>query len=118
MTTAIDWSRCAEVESVADRCHGAPVIKGTRVMVQGILDNYEAGCSPEEIAREIFPSVTVEQVRRVLRFACHAQLLAEGLEPEVLMAQLLSEFDHGLMTEAELREALEEVAPLPPATER
>jgi uncharacterized protein (DUF433 family) len=40
----IDWSRCPEVESVADRCHGAPVVKGTRVTVQGILDNAEARC--------------------------------------------------------------------------
>ena len=38
-------------------------------MVQGIVDNAEAGCSAEEIAREIFPSVTVEQVRRILAFA-------------------------------------------------
>jgi uncharacterized protein (DUF433 family) len=111
----IDWSRCPEVESVPDRCHGAYVVKDTRVMVQGILDNAAAGCGAEEIALDIFPSVTVEQVRRVLRFAYRAQLLAEGIEPEVMMTQLLSEFEHGisLMTEAELREALERLAPEP-----
>ena len=62
-------SRCPDVESVPDRCSGAWVVKDTRVMVQGIVDNAEAGCSAEEIAREIFPSVTVEQVRRILAFA-------------------------------------------------
>jgi len=40
-------------------------------------------------------------------------LLAAGIEPEVVMVELLSAFDHGLMTEAELREALEGLAPLP-----
>jgi len=62
-------SRCPDVESVPDRCSGAWVVKDTRVMVQGIVDNAEARCSAEEIAREIFPSVTVEQVRRILAFA-------------------------------------------------
>jgi uncharacterized protein (DUF433 family) len=65
----IDWSRCNEVESVPDRCHGAWVVKYTRVLVQGILDNSDAGCTAAEIAREIFPSVTVEQVRRILDIA-------------------------------------------------
>jgi Protein of unknown function (DUF433) len=45
-----DWSRCPDVESVPDRCHGAWVVKDTRVMVQGIIDNAEAGCTAEEIA--------------------------------------------------------------------
>jgi uncharacterized protein (DUF433 family) len=65
----IDWSQCADVESVPDRCSGAWVVKDTRVMVSGILDNAEAGCSAEEIATEIFPSVTLDQVRRILDFA-------------------------------------------------
>jgi uncharacterized protein (DUF433 family) len=52
------------------------VVKGTRIPVQGILDNAE-GCTPEQIAGHgIFPSPTVEQVRRVLRFAYQAQLAA------------------------------------------
>jgi uncharacterized protein (DUF433 family) len=72
----IDWSRCPDAESVPDRCSGAWVVKNTRVMVRGILDNAEAGCSAEEIARDIFPSVTAEQVRRMLRFAYRAQIEA------------------------------------------
>ena len=111
----IDWSQCRDAERVPGRCGGAWVVKGTRVMVQGILDNAE-DCTPEEIAGPgIFPSLSGEQVRRVLRFAYRAQLLAEGIEPEVMMTQLLSEFEHGmsLMTEAELREALERLAPEP-----
>jgi uncharacterized protein (DUF433 family) len=65
----IDWSQCPDDESVPGRCGGAWVIRGTRIPVQGLLDN-AADCSPEQIAGPgIFPDLTVEQVRRVLRFA-------------------------------------------------
>jgi uncharacterized protein (DUF433 family) len=65
---AIDWSQCPDVESVPDRCHGAPVVKGTRVMVQGIIDNAGAGCSAEQIAHEIY-DLDLEAVQRILDFA-------------------------------------------------
>ena len=70
MTTAekIDWSKCDDVESVPGRVSGAWVIKGTRVPAQAVVDNATAGCSPEEIATEIF-ELPLERVRGVLRFA-------------------------------------------------
>ena len=64
----VDWSKCPDAESIPDRCGGAWCVKGTRVMVQGILDNAEE-CSAEEIAGDIYPSITVEVVRRILAFA-------------------------------------------------
>ena len=70
----IDWSQCVDAESVPGRCGGAWVVRGTRIPVQGLLDNAE-DCTPEQIAGPgIFPSLTVEQVRRVLRFAYQAQI--------------------------------------------
>ena len=65
---AIDWSNCKDVESVPGRVSGAWVIKGTRVPAQAIVDNAKAGCSPEEIATEIF-ELPLERVNAVLRFA-------------------------------------------------
>ena len=44
------------------------MVKGTRLMVQAILDNAE-DCTAEEIATELFPPVPVEVVRRILAFA-------------------------------------------------
>jgi len=64
----IDWSQCPDVESVPGLCSGAWVVKGTRLMVQAILDNAE-DCTAEEIATELFPPVPVEVVRRILAFA-------------------------------------------------
>jgi uncharacterized protein (DUF433 family) len=64
----IDWSKCADVESVPGRVSGAWVIKGTRVQAQAVVDNAKAGCTPEEIATEIF-ELPLERVRSVLRYA-------------------------------------------------
>jgi uncharacterized protein (DUF433 family) len=64
----------SDVESVPDRCGGAWVVRGTRIPVERILDN-AGDCTPEQIAGpDIFPSLTVKQVRRVLRFAYQAQI--------------------------------------------
>jgi uncharacterized protein (DUF433 family) len=65
---SIDWSLCADVESVPGRVSGAWVIKGTRVPAQAVVNNAKAGCSAEEIATEIF-ELPLERVRGVLRFA-------------------------------------------------
>jgi uncharacterized protein (DUF433 family) len=65
----IDWTACPDVESVPGRCSGQPVVKGTRLTVDAILNNAEAGATPEEIARDIFPSITLDQVRRILAYA-------------------------------------------------
>ena len=55
----IDWSQCPDAESVPGRCGGAWVVRGTRIPVQGILDNAEE-CTPEQIAGpDIFPDLTV-----------------------------------------------------------
>jgi uncharacterized protein (DUF433 family) len=62
----IDWTTCPDVERDPDRCSGAWCVKGTRVMVQGIIDNAE-DCSAEEIA-DMF-GLSVEVVRRIFAFA-------------------------------------------------
>jgi uncharacterized protein (DUF433 family) len=69
ISAMIDWTNCPDVESVPGRCSGQPVVKGTRILVQGILDN-AADCTPEEIAGpDIYPDLSVEVVRRILGFA-------------------------------------------------
>lgn len=47
---SIDWSRCPLVEVVPGKVSGAPILVGTRMPVQAIVDNYDAGLSPSEIA--------------------------------------------------------------------
>jgi uncharacterized protein (DUF433 family) len=63
----LDWSQCAAVESIPGKVSGAWVLRGTRMPVQTIFENLEAGLSVKEIT-EVF-DVTEQEVRAVLHFA-------------------------------------------------
>ncbi|HEY1931892.1 MAG TPA: DUF433 domain-containing protein [Acetobacteraceae bacterium] len=65
----IDWTGCPDVESVPGRCSGAWVVKDSRILVAGILDNYDAGLSPEEIAAEVYAGLTADRARRIIAHA-------------------------------------------------
>jgi uncharacterized protein (DUF433 family) len=65
---ALDWSQCADVESVPARMSGAWVVRDSRVEAQSVVEHAEAGFTAEEIATEIF-ELPLDRVRAVLRFA-------------------------------------------------
>ena len=46
---------------------GKPVIRGTRITVDRILELLEAGYTPEEIAKEL--DITVEDVKAAVEYA-------------------------------------------------
>ena len=56
----LDWSQCPAVESIPGKVSGAWVFKGTRMPVQSVFENLEAGMSIDEIV-EVF-DVTAEEV--------------------------------------------------------
>jgi uncharacterized protein (DUF433 family) len=68
MADQIDWTNCPDVDRDPGKCSGAWCVKGTRGMVQGILDN-AGDFIAEQIATEIFEGVPVEVVRRILDVA-------------------------------------------------
>lgn len=49
-------------------CHGKPCIKGTRIWVSLIVDNFAAGANENEIL-EAYSSLTKEDIRAALAFA-------------------------------------------------
>jgi uncharacterized protein (DUF433 family) len=63
---ALDWSQCPAVESIPGKVSGAWVFKNTRMPVQLVFQNLEAGMSPQEIT-EVY-DVTPEEVGAVLQF--------------------------------------------------
>ncbi len=67
---ALDWSKCAAVESVPGKVSGAWVFRGTRLPVATIFENLEDGMSIEEITEQF--DVTREQVTAVLDFAARS----------------------------------------------
>lgn len=66
----LDWSQCPAVESIPGKVSGAWLLKGTRMPVQTIFENLEAGLSVKEIT-EVF-DVTEEEVKAVLHFAAQS----------------------------------------------
>ena len=58
---------CPAIESVADRMHGVPVLKGTRMPTEDIVNNYNSGSPVQEIAENF--GLNPQDVRTVLNYA-------------------------------------------------
>jgi uncharacterized protein (DUF433 family) len=65
----IDWKDCPDVEQIPGKVSGQWLIKGTRILAQGVVDNAEDGFTPEQIADEIYEGLPVERARRVIAYA-------------------------------------------------
>lgn len=67
---ALDWSRCAAVESVPGRLGGAWVFRDTRMPVSAVFENLEAGATIDEIIAQF--DISREQINAVLEFAARS----------------------------------------------
>ena len=65
----IDWSDCPDVERVPGRVSGRWVVKDSRILADGIIENFDAGASPEEIGEEIYDGLGAERARRIIEYA-------------------------------------------------
>lgn len=63
----IDWSECPLVEVKAGVQSGAPVLRGTRMPVNVIVDDFEYGANALEIAEQF--EIPAEQVEAILTYA-------------------------------------------------
>jgi len=64
---AIDWSECPLVEVKPGVQSGAPVLRGTRMPVNAIVDNFDYGVSAAEIAEQF--EIPPERVEAILTYA-------------------------------------------------
>ena len=64
----IDWMQCSEIEAVPGKVGGRPVIRGTRIEPELLVVEAEYGRTPEETHSD-FPTVSVETIRVLLKFA-------------------------------------------------
>ena len=63
----IDWSGCRLVERTPARMSNVPILKGTRVQADSIVENFRGGSPVEEIAENfLIPETTI---RELLAFA-------------------------------------------------
>jgi len=63
----VDWMACELIESVPGKVSGRPIVRGTRILPDAILNSYELGDSVEEI-HEGFPTLSIAQIKRLIEF--------------------------------------------------
>jgi uncharacterized protein (DUF433 family) len=71
----MNWSACAAVERDPERVSGAWVFRGTRVPVAALFENLEDGVAVGEFV-QLFPGVTLDQVRSTLEHVAQSALAA------------------------------------------
>ena len=72
----LDWLSCPAVERDPERVSGAWVFRGTRVPVSALFENLEDGVQIGEFVN-LFPGVSIEQVRAVLDHAARSLILSQ-----------------------------------------
>lgn len=62
----MEWQEYVTVDP--NICHGKACIRGTRVLVSAILDNFAAGESKESIL-ESYPTITIDAISAAIAYA-------------------------------------------------
>jgi uncharacterized protein (DUF433 family) len=65
--TGIDWSGCEVVEVIPGKVSGVPILRGSRVPADQVVENYESGESVEDIAYNF--DLKPDDIRAVLAYA-------------------------------------------------
>jgi uncharacterized protein (DUF433 family) len=63
----IDWSECPLVEIKPRVQSGAPVLRGTRMPAEAIVDNFDFGMSVAEIAEQF--QIPPDRIEAILAYA-------------------------------------------------
>ncbi len=73
----VDWTGCDLVEVIPGKVSGVPLVRGSRVQADAVVENYEAGESVEDIAYNF--DLRPEDIRKVLAFAASRQAVKPAL---------------------------------------
>jgi uncharacterized protein (DUF433 family) len=63
----IDWSECPLIEVKPGVQSGTPVLRGTRMPVNAIVDNFDYGVSVAEIAEQF--EISPDRIEAILAYA-------------------------------------------------
>lgn len=64
----IDWTGCEVVERIPGKVSGRPIVRGTRIPADIIVQDYELGQTVEEIQHG-YPSLDAAKIKRLIEFA-------------------------------------------------
>jgi uncharacterized protein (DUF433 family) len=67
----IDWTQCELIEQVPGKVSGRPIVRGTRILPDAIVNSYDAG-EPLDLIHENYPGLSIPQIQRLIEFA-HAR---------------------------------------------
>jgi uncharacterized protein (DUF433 family) len=70
-TPEIDWTQCELIEQVPGKVSGRPIVRGTRILPDAIVNDYDAG-EPLDLIHENYPGLSILQIQRLVEFA-HAR---------------------------------------------
>lgn len=66
--TDINWLNCELIEQIPGKVSGRPIVRGTRILPDAIVNSYDSGATIEEIGED-FPGLTIAQIQRLIEFA-------------------------------------------------
>ena len=66
-TVTTDWTDCPNVETTLGKVSGLPLLKGTRVQADTIVESAELGRTPEDIASDY--RIELSDVKALLAYA-------------------------------------------------
>ncbi len=69
----IDWMACELIEVIPGKVSGQPIVRGTRILPDAIVNSYDMGESIDDL-REGFPSLSADQILRLIDFAHTSRL--------------------------------------------
>jgi uncharacterized protein (DUF433 family) len=69
--TEIDWTECELIERIPGKLSGRPIVRGTRILPDAIVNSYDMGESIVDLC-EGFPALSATQIQRLIDFA-HAR---------------------------------------------
>jgi uncharacterized protein (DUF433 family) len=64
----MDWRGCELVEIIPDKVSGRPLVKGTRIPADVIVNNFDSGSSLTEI-HENYPALSISTIEALISFA-------------------------------------------------
>ncbi len=71
--SCVNWTACELVETVTGKVSGRPIVRGTRILADTIVQDAELGSSVEEI-RENYPDLPVEAIESLITFGVRVRL--------------------------------------------
>lgn len=64
----IDWLQCELIEQIPGKVSGQPIVRGTRILPDAIVNSFDAGATLAEL-QEDYPGLKRSEIERLIEFA-------------------------------------------------